>query len=577
MFAAVFNVTDIPEFGAALATSSANGESDTINVSAGLFNIPATLSYYSAESYSLSIIGAGADLTILDGGRARRILGLTSNGSAGDVAIIGIRFQNGVSDDNGAGLHIETESAKIEIQNCIFADDSSDVLGGGINLVSNSGNIAVSNCEFYRNKAEGAGGLNAGTASGNITLTNNLFEENEAYGNETIYADDGGAHMLYTEGGGTLAIRGCTYIGNISEDGGGGAFSYSNGAGTTIEIDSNFFYENYAELDGAACFVRLNVGGTVNITRNYFEGNFAEVGGGGVQVHLENGTINYRNNTHIADSTWADGGAILIWLTDGTFNADSNEFFGCRSAVNGGAFSFATEEGTANFFHNISTGNTAGGVGGAYSFATTYGELNIFNNTSYADSADEGGAIYIYLDQPTAVSNSYNNILWNSSPPAFAGSGAGSLMAEFSNIQGGTGEPWFGTGCIDTDPLFVSAPSGNFRLGWLNFPTDDATKSPCIDTGNPSSPLNTDGTRADMGAIAYNQVTAIFDQIATPDRISISAYPNPFNSAVTITLDDVGAGFTPAYVEIYDVAGRRIAEIIPPDSPLTRYRYENQG
>ncbi len=46
-----------------------------------------------------------------------------------------------------------------------------------------------------------------------------------------------------------------------------------------------------------------------------------------------------------------------------------------------------------------------------------------------------------------------------------------------------------------------------------------------------------------------------------PGKFTISAYPNPFNGAVTIAIDGVGAGWTPACVEIYDVNGRRIAEL----------------
>ena len=66
-------------------------------------------------------------------------------------------------------------------------------------------------------------------------------------------------------------------------------------------------------------------------------------------------------------------------------------------------------------------------------------------------------------------------------------------------------------------------------------------------------------------------------QTALPEAFEISAHPNPFNSAVTITIDGVGAGFTPACVEIYDVNGRRVAEIIPPDPPLTRGEEERKS
>jgi len=43
-----------------------------------------------------------------------------------------------------------------------------------------------------------------------------------------------------------------------------------------------------------------------------------------------------------------------------------------------------------------------------------------------------------------------------------------------------------------------------------------------------------------------------------PKDIAILVYPNPFNSSVTIT---VGASFTPAWIEVFDMTGRIIAEI----------------
>ena len=46
----------------------------------------------------------------------------------------------------------------------------------------------------------------------------------------------------------------------------------------------------------------------------------------------------------------------------------------------------------------------------------------------------------------------------------------------------------------------------------------------------------------------------------TPEDFRLRAFPNPFNSAVTISIDGVGAYCnTPLQVEIYDVAGRRVA------------------
>lgn len=227
-----FNVSNVVQFRNALISAADNGESDIINVAAGTYDIDATLSYWSSEPYSLTIIGAGSETTILDGGRARRILFIETTSELGNVEVRALTFRNEGTAGNGGGIFIETSSGAIILNYCEMIDDSSFVLGGGACLVSNDGHVSVLNCTFLRNKSADSGGLNAASSYGDVTLINTVFEENTAFGNETIYGDDGGAHMLYTEGGGSMTIRGCSYIGNYSEDGG-------------------------------ACFVRANVSATI--------------------------------------------------------------------------------------------------------------------------------------------------------------------------------------------------------------------------------------------------------------------------------------------------------------------------
>jgi len=67
---------------------------------------------------------------------------------------------------------------------------------------------------------------------------------------------------------------------------------------------------------------------------------------------------------------------------------------------------------------------------------------------------------------------------------------------------------------------------------------------------------------------------AIDENSRVPDRFDIRIHPNPFNSSVTIT---VGEGFTPSRIEIYDIAGRMVAEIPKNNSPLTRGVAEGRG
>lgn len=71
-----------------------------------------------------------------------------------------------------------------------------------------------------------------------------------------------------------------------------------------------------------------------------------------------------------------------------------------------------------------------------------------------------------------------------------------------------------GAGSISKSPIFVNQNISDFHL---------QSTSPCIDTGDPSSPLDPDGTRADMGAFYFPQVsgnkTVIFENITTSSGI----------------------------------------------------------
>jgi len=63
-------------------------------------------------------------------------------------------------------------------------------------------------------------------------------------------------------------------------------------------------------------------------------------------------------------------------------------------------------------------------------------------------------------------------------------------------LDGGEPEIIWDDGNIDSDPLFVDPDNGDFHL---------SENSPCIDAGDPDSPPDPDGTRADMGAFYFPQ------------------------------------------------------------------------
>jgi predicted outer membrane repeat protein len=128
--------------------------------------------------------------------------------------------------------------------------------------------------------------------------------------------------------------------------------------------------------------------------------------------------------------------------------------------------------------------NRAGGVNCENNSTPTLENVTIVSNTA----AYYGGAIFCDTNSDPIVINS---ILWDNSPEEIY-LNFSSITVSYSDIEGG----YTGTGNIDSDPLFVDPSNGDYHL---------TENSPCIDAGDPASPLDPDGTVADMGAYYYHQ------------------------------------------------------------------------
>lgn len=140
----------------------------------------------------------------------------------------------------------------------------------------------------------------------------------------------------------------------------------------------------------------------------------------------------------------------------------------------------------------------------------------------------------------------------------------------YTDIFGNAGGDWIDSisgqlginGNISLDPLLADTLSGNFYL---------LAGSPCINTGDPESPNDPDGSRADMGAFYFNESGIESDNSILPGQIYLAQnYPNPFNPATTI-------GFsidTPTHVTltVYDILGRNIRTLLDEDKPSGNFQ-----
>ena len=246
----------------------------------------------------------------------------------------------------------------------------------------------------------------------------------------------------------------------ISPDYQGGAIYCKDSSELLIQYST---LHNNSAVTGGAIYLQNS-----HIELDYVEitGNSASGAGGGVYL---NGSDAIFNNVEITGNTSVyDGGGINCFNSDPVFTRAL--FTGNSTAWNGGAISVFNNS-SPQFISVTISDNLANqdGSGIACMFASSVSLLN----SIIWDNADNG----IYVEPSTSFS------------------------ATYSDLEDGPDHNWFGTGCIALDPLFT----GDYSLSWANVPTPDETMSPCIDSGDPNSALDPDGTVADMGAIYFAQ------------------------------------------------------------------------
>jgi len=173
--------------------------------------------------------------------------------------------------------------------------------------------------------------------------------------------------------------------------------------------------------------------------------------------------------------------------------------------------------------YNVISGNfgdfSAAGIHLITSSAT------IINNTIVGNNGFvQGNGI---LGENSSHATIINSIIWNHAKESIKLDSISTVNISYSIAA----EIWNGKGNLKVDPKFVDALKTDYRLQ-LN--------SPSIDAGDPASLLDPDGTRADIGALFFNQMAnsdKTSDRIGTSDNeINFNLLNNPlrFNSPIIL-------------------------------------------
>jgi hypothetical protein len=371
-------------------------------------------------------------------------------------------------------------------------------------------------CSFFDNDD----GLALNSLASVVQLTRCAFED----GASTVFA------------GGSLHALQCSFERSLQNEGGA-----ARADGTVATLVECRFDDNEANSGTGGALSWRNA--PLTLVRCSARGNLARSGGGrGGAVYSHNELLTIDSCVFEDNEARGGGGALTAV---GPFAITDSRFVNNRAtnASRGGAVSL---ESVGTLSHCTFADNFAGFWGGAVVWNRDLAPVGVVEHCTFFrnQATNAGGGIQF----PGALGGTVrNSIFWaNLGGPSGAtdqiGSSTVAAVVEYCDVQGGNAGP----GNLDLDPSFLSASALDLRL---------AAGSPCIDAGDPASPLDPDGSRADMGAEP-------FDPAACPPVFRYCSNPASSSGCVSsfAWTGTPSASFSrPFTIQVVEVEGQRQA------------------
>ncbi|MCK4694241.1 MAG: right-handed parallel beta-helix repeat-containing protein, partial [Candidatus Cloacimonetes bacterium] len=367
------------------------------------------------------------------------------------------------------------------------------------------------------------------------------------YGRATGEIPDSHGGGIYCENSNPV-ITNCTFSGNYAGEH-GGAIRISTNSNPIIEDCT--FMDNTAELIGGGISCDESDPQIINclISNNTSLAVYGQPGGAGGIGLTNNSQASVRNCTIMGNTANRDGGGIACaWGSNSIIEY-------CDISGNGALFGGGIYVSYADpiikrciVTNNSATQYDGGGVEIAYDSSPLLENCTISGNEAVRNGSQVGfwevnsvdvknniieGNSFIELVS-FSNSSSLQGITYcdffNSGTGGFFAGITGTVPAELGEITtlNANGDPSDVFMNIFLDPMFVDPANGDYQL---------TENSPCIDAGDPESPLDPDDTIADIGRFYFPQ-TGINDNEIVQNNIYLHQnYPNPFNPETMISFN----------------------------------------
>jgi CSLREA domain-containing protein len=272
---------------------------------------------------NLTLSGAGAESTIIHGGRLDGVLEI---GSGITVTISDVTITGGYLPRSGGGI---ANAGNLTLIDCVVTDNAVTLSnhGGGI---LNAGKLQLTNSQVISNTAAGeGGGIYNVSPSSAVTLTASLIMSNTSQSCAGLSNNSGRVNLIDSDvigntggglcnyqfmGPGHLSLLRSTVRGNaIPGSFGGGVRNLS-----VMTVSRSLFLDNRADVGGAIVST-----GVMTLTNTTLSGNSATSHGGALllddqPVYLHNTTI-VGNVADSDDNGSGDGGGIFLGIGSLTF------------------------------------------------------------------------------------------------------------------------------------------------------------------------------------------------------------------------------------------------------------------